>query len=96
MLTFINVSRNVYEIITFFIPTEPHTSTALQTQTLDRKKPTNNMRCLATVHGPTRGRNRSTIHRPRGPTIEQLIVEECGELPLNRSQDDDSEDPDDM
>ncbi|KAJ0176784.1 hypothetical protein K1T71_007963 [Dendrolimus kikuchii] len=77
---------------------EPHTSSTLQTQTLDRKKSAGSMKCLATVHGPTRGRGRGTIQRPRGPTIEQLIVEECGELPMNRSQDDldDSEDPDDL
>ncbi|KAG6440620.1 hypothetical protein O3G_MSEX001354 [Manduca sexta] len=74
---------------------EPHSSSALQTQTLDRKK-TTSMKCLATVHGPGRGRGKGTIQRPRGPAIEQLIAEECGELTLNRSQDDldDSEDPD--
>lgn len=51
-------------------------------------------KCLATVHG--RGRGRSMIQRPRGPIIEQLIAEECGELASNRSDDDldDSEDPD--
>ncbi|XP_031766319.2 uncharacterized protein LOC113520202 [Galleria mellonella] len=75
---------------------EPHTSSALQTQTLDRKKTISNMKCLATVHGSGRGRGRGTIQRPRGPIIEQLIAEECGELPMNRSQEDldDSEDPD--
>ncbi|XP_045448297.1 uncharacterized protein LOC123656683 [Melitaea cinxia] len=74
---------------------EPQTSSAIQTQTLDRKK-TNNVKCLATVHGPSRGRGRGTIQRPRGPAIEQLIAEECGEIFLNRSQEDldDSEDPD--
>ncbi|CAH2096428.1 unnamed protein product [Euphydryas editha] len=74
---------------------EPQTSSALQTQTLDRKK-TNNVKCLATVHGPSRGRGRGTIQRPRGAAIEQLIAEECGEIFLNRSQEDldDSEDPD--
>ncbi|KAI5635013.1 ion channel domain-containing protein [Phthorimaea operculella] len=76
---------------------EPHTSAALQTQTLDRKKTVGGAKCLATVHGPGRGRGRSTIQRPRGPIIEQLIAEECGELSLNRSQEDldDSEDTDD-
>lgn len=56
------------------------------------------MKCLATVHGPGRGRGRGTIQRPRGAVIEQLIAEECGEIPLNRSQEDldDSEDPDDV
>lgn len=51
-------------------------------------------KCLATVHGPGRGRGRTTIQRPRGAIIEQLIAEECGDL-MNRSQDelDDSEDP---
>ncbi|XP_045772475.1 uncharacterized protein LOC123872309 [Maniola jurtina] len=74
---------------------EPQTSSALQTQTLDRKKTMSNMKCLATVHGPVRGRGRGTIQRPRGPAIEQLIAEECGEMYLNRSQEelDDSEDP---
>ena len=50
-------------------------------------------KCHATVHG--RGRAR-TIQRPRGAAIEQLIAEECGEIYLNRSQEDleDSEDPD--
>lgn len=76
---------------------EPHTSSALQTQTLDRIK-TTSTKCLATVHGPNRGRGRSTIQRPRGAVIEQLIAEECGEMSLNRIQDefDDSEDPDDL
>ncbi|KAL0883349.1 hypothetical protein ABMA27_016756 [Loxostege sticticalis] len=75
---------------------EPHSSSALQTQTLDRKKTIGSMKCLATVHGPGRGRGRNTIQRPRGAVIEQLIAEECGEIPLNRSQEDldDSEDPD--
>ncbi|XP_063536136.1 uncharacterized protein LOC134745932 [Cydia strobilella] len=76
---------------------EPHTSSALQTQTLDRKRTMGSMKCLATVHGhsPGRGRGR-TIQRPRGAVIEQLIAEECGDLPMNRSQEDleDSEDPD--
>lgn len=78
-----------------FVITEPHGSAALQTQTLDRKKVIS-MKCLATVHSPVRGRARNTIQRPRGAAIEQLIAEECGELALNRSQDDldDSEDPD--
>ncbi|CAG9786588.1 unnamed protein product [Diatraea saccharalis] len=73
---------------------EPNTSSALQTQTLDRKKTVGGPKCLATVHGPGRGRGRGTIQRPRGPVIEQLIAEECGNI--NRSQDDldDSEDPD--
>lgn len=66
----------------------------MQTQTLDRKKSMGSPKCLATVHG--RGRGRSMIQRPRGPIIEQLIAEECGELASNRSDDDldDSEDPD--
>ncbi|XP_053609659.1 TWiK family of potassium channels protein 7-like isoform X2 [Plodia interpunctella] len=73
---------------------EPHTSSSLQTQTLDRKKTSG--KCLATVHGPTRGRGRGVIQRPRGQVIEQLIAEECGDLASNRSQDDldDSEDTD--
>ncbi|XP_013183214.2 uncharacterized protein LOC106129260 [Amyelois transitella] len=73
---------------------EPQTSSALQTQTLDRKRTTG--KCLATVHGPIRGRGRGTIQRPRGQVIEQLIAEECGELSSNRCQDDldDSEDTD--
>lgn len=52
------------------------------------------MKCLATVHGPVRGRGRGAIQRPRGPAIEQLIAEECGEMFLTRSQEDldDSED----
>ncbi|XP_050350953.1 uncoordinated protein 58-like [Nymphalis io] len=75
---------------------EPQTSSALQTQTLDRKRSANNIKCLATVHGPSRGRGRGTIQRPRGAAIEQLIAEECGEIFVNRSQEDldDSEDPD--
>lgn len=79
----------------YFLILEPQTSSAIQTQTLDRKK-TNNVKCLATVHGPSRGRGRGTIQRPRGAAIEQLIAEECGEIFLNRSQEDldDSEDPD--
>ncbi|XP_072949044.1 uncharacterized protein [Epargyreus clarus] len=78
------------------LASEPHSSSALQTQTLDRKRGMGNMKCLATVHGPGRGRGRGTIQRPRGPAIEQLIAEECGEVILNRSQEelDDSEDPD--
>lgn len=73
---------------------EPHTSSALQTQTLDRKHTFGSTKCLATVHGPGRGRGRTVVQRPRGVVIEQLIAEECGEL-QNRSQDDldDSEDP---
>lgn len=56
----------------------------------------NSAKCLATVHGPGRSRGKGTIQRPRGQVIEQLIAEECGELPFNRSQEelDDSEDPD--
>ncbi|CAG9125448.1 unnamed protein product [Plutella xylostella] len=74
---------------------EPHTSSALQTQTLDRRSTLGSPRCVATVHGPGRGRGRG--QRPRGAAIEQLIAEECGELALNRSDSDldDSEDPDD-
>ncbi|XP_050675825.1 TWiK family of potassium channels protein 7-like isoform X2 [Leptidea sinapis] len=74
---------------------EPHTSTMLQTQTLDRKKTLGSPKCMATVHAPNR-RGR-TIQRPRGAIIEQLIAEECGEDINNRSQDelDDSEDADD-
>ncbi|CAH1638085.1 unnamed protein product [Spodoptera littoralis] len=62
----------------------------------DRKKTMGSTKCLATVHGPGRGRGRTTMQRPRGAVIEQLIAEECGELQMNRSQDDldDSEDPD--
>ncbi|KAL4707768.1 hypothetical protein ACJJTC_001714 [Scirpophaga incertulas] len=77
---------------------EPHTSSALQTQTLDRKKTLGGGKCLATVHGPGRGRGRGIIQRPRGAVIEQLIAEECGELALNRSQEDsdDLEDSDDV
>ncbi|XP_041979486.1 uncharacterized protein LOC121733336, partial [Aricia agestis] len=73
------------------IPEEPHASSSLQTQTLDRKR---NAACLATVHG--RGRGRGRVYRPRGPAIEQLIAEECGEAFLSRCQEEceDSEDMD--
>jgi hypothetical protein len=93
------VTVSKYFLLTYHIlPTEPHTSSALQTQTLDRKKVVGSAKCLATVHGPSRGRGRGTIQRPRGVVIEQLIAEECGELAHNRSQEDleDSEDPDDL
>ncbi|KAF9797424.1 hypothetical protein SFRURICE_005900 [Spodoptera frugiperda] len=58
------------------LPDEPHSSTSLQTQTLDRKKTMGSTKCLATVHGPGRGRGRTTVQRPRGAVIEQLIAEE--------------------
>lgn len=52
-----------------------------------------NSKCLATVHG--RGRGRGMVQRPRGAVIEQLIAEECGELPFRSEEElDDSEDPD--
>lgn len=73
-------------------PIEPHTSSALQTQTLDRKRTVGSPKCVATVHG--RGRGRSTIQRPRGAAIEQLIAEECGELSRSQDELEDSEDPD--
>ncbi|CAG4956407.1 unnamed protein product [Colias eurytheme] len=73
---------------------EPNTSSS-QTQTLDRKKTMGNTKCMATVHGPGRGKGR-IIQRPRGAVIEQLIAEECGEVIHNRSHEDldDSEDAD--
>lgn len=65
----------------------------LQTQTLDRRHSMGSPKCLATVHGPGRGRGR--VQRPRGAVIEQLIAEECGELALRSDSDlDDSEDLD--
>ncbi|CAK1556428.1 unnamed protein product [Leptosia nina] len=76
---------------------EPHTSSSLQTQTLDRKKTLGNTKCMATVHSPGRSMARGrVIQRPRGPVIEQLIAEECRESLHNRSQEDldDSEDAD--
>ncbi|GBP34293.1 TWiK family of potassium channels protein 18 [Eumeta japonica] len=73
---------------------EPHTSSELQTQTLDRKRTVTGSRCIATVHCRGRGR---PVQRPRGAAIEQLIAEECGVMPLSRTHEDldDSEDPDD-
>lgn len=83
-------------ILLYFL--EPHSSAVLQTQTLDRKKSLNSMKCMATIHGAGRGRPRSSIQRPRGVAIEQLIAEECGDIIMKSCQEeaDDSEDADEM
>ncbi|XP_013164239.1 PREDICTED: uncharacterized protein LOC106115432 [Papilio xuthus] len=77
---------------------EPHSSGALQTQTLDRKRNLNSMKCMATIHGTGRGRGRSPVHRPRGVAIEQIIAEECGDIIMNscREEVDESEDADEI
>ncbi|CAH2048477.1 unnamed protein product, partial [Iphiclides podalirius] len=77
---------------------EPHSSGALQTQTLDRKRTVNSMKCMATIHATGRGRGRNSIQRPRGVAIEQLIAEECGEIIMKSCQEEaeDSEDADEI
>ncbi|CAG9562077.1 unnamed protein product [Danaus chrysippus] len=75
---------------------EPHTSSALQTQTLDRKR--TGQKCLATVHGHAggsgvRGAGLRRGRGGRGAAIEQLIAEECGEVYKNQEEVD-SEDAD--
>ncbi|KPJ19763.1 TWiK family of potassium channels protein 18 [Papilio machaon] len=78
--------------------TKPHSSGTLQTQTLDRKRNMNSMKCMATIHGVGRGRGRSPVQRPRGVAIEQLIAEECGDIIMNscREEVDESEDADEI